>query len=87
MTIVHPSYQNPPQITRGQETIMISHYLTHLLTGKDGCEDYNSVLGSELNASMYNWHYNKSEITGNQRMTKKKKKTWFHFRIRNINFM
>lgn len=53
---------------------MISHYLTHLLTGKGGCEDYNSVLGSELNASMYNWHYNKSEVTGNQRMTKKKKK-------------
>lgn len=48
---------------------MISQYLTHLLTGKDGCEDYNSVLGSELNVSMYNWHYNKSAITGNQRMT------------------
>lgn len=52
VTIVHPFFQNPPQITRGQETIMISHYPIHLLTEKDGCEDYNSVLGSELNASM-----------------------------------
>lgn len=43
----------PPQITRGQETIMISHYLIHLLTEKGGCEDNSSVLGSGLNVSMY----------------------------------